>query len=135
MIAPGDIGIRPRRARRCGGAPALTSARITLDAYRPHVLLAPRTSAPRQRKRNESGSAGITLLEVLIAVTLLSVLSLAMMLAMRIGISALAPDQQQADGQSPRRGSAARPRAAVAGTDSGRGPVRRRRPRRTERLP
>src|ERR1041385_7354382 len=34
-------------------------------------------------------SAGITLLEVLIAVTLLSVLSVGMMTAMRIGISAL----------------------------------------------
>ena len=60
---------------------------FTLDAYRPHMLLA--EDAAQRRKRQMKRRAGITLLELLIAVTLLSVLSLAMMLSMRIGISAL----------------------------------------------
>ena len=44
-------------------------------------------------------------MEVLIAVTLLSLLSVGMLFAMRIGLTAFAQDEQQADGQSPRGGA------------------------------
>ena len=73
--------------------------------------------------RRERGTAGVTLIEVLVAVTLLSLLSVGMLYALRLGLSALCQDRFQADGQPPGGGGAAHSGAGAAGPHAGAGEV------------
>ena len=65
---------------------------FTLDSFRPRVLQAGRLrpGGGANEAKPHHAQAGVTLIEVLVAITLLSMLSVGMMVAMQIGLASFA---------------------------------------------
>ena len=113
------------------GAPSLD--RVQLEIWwmsgRPAALLQPRRIPARRpapgAMRTVKHNAGITLLEVVIAVSLLSLLMAGVMTSLRLGHRRARENQYEADGESPRDRGAAGAAATTRRVHAGDRAVRR----------